>query len=352
LVATFALGISVEIVGPTIVYGGPVTLQAITNPQLPNATYQWHMNGVLISVDTVPILNMDLQPSQDPYCFRVLVTDLESGCHVLTPWHCIDIEESSCSVEIDGPTVVCENFVVLQAVTDPEFTNATYQWHMNGMLIAVDSVPVLHMNLQPSPDPYCFSVRVTDMESDCNAMSPTHCVYVEDSSKIAITSDKIEIDAGEIVELSANVSGLFKRIYRWFADGVLISEDFTVIYVSPAATTTYTFTATSLYSDECVSESNEITIIVNSEVITSILDLDESNDHIIFYPNPSNGQFTITSEKIIESIELYDALGKRVFGDVPKTKTTQINTNLQSGTYFYRAVLQDNSIRTGKIIIQ
>jgi hypothetical protein len=76
------------------------------------------------------------------------------------------------------------------------------------------------------------------------------------------------------------------------------------------------------------------------------------NDKLIIYPNPSNGVFTITCEKIIESIVLYDMLGKKVFENTPKVQTTQIATHLPQGLYIYRVMLQDNSIRTGKIIVQ
>jgi len=73
---------------------------------------------------------------------------------------------------------------------------------------------------------------------------------------------------------------------------------------------------------------------------------------IMVYPNPSHGHFTITSEKVIENIELYDVLGKKVFSDIPKTQTIQISTQLSQGLYIYRAVLQGGTIRSGKIIVQ
>ncbi|MCL2290530.1 MAG: T9SS type A sorting domain-containing protein [Bacteroidetes bacterium] len=76
------------------------------------------------------------------------------------------------------------------------------------------------------------------------------------------------------------------------------------------------------------------------------------NDKLLIYPNPSNGQFTVTCEKIIESIELYDMLGRKVFADAPKVQTTQINANLSKGLYIYRVVLQDHSVRSGKIVVQ
>ena len=76
------------------------------------------------------------------------------------------------------------------------------------------------------------------------------------------------------------------------------------------------------------------------------------NDKLLIYPNPSQGQFTVTCEKIIESIVLYDMLGKKVFEKNPKVQTIQIDTHLPQGLYIYRVGLQDNTIRTGKIMVQ
>jgi len=76
------------------------------------------------------------------------------------------------------------------------------------------------------------------------------------------------------------------------------------------------------------------------------------NAKLLIYPNPSNGQFTITCEKVIESIELYDVLGRKVFTDTPKAQSTQISTGLSKGLYMYRAMLQDNTTCSGKILVQ
>jgi len=70
------------------------------------------------------------------------------------------------------------------------------------------------------------------------------------------------------------------------------------------------------------------------------------------YPNPSNGQFTIVGEKMIESLELYDLLGKKVFESAPKAHIAQISTRLPQGLYIYRAVMADHSICSGKIVVQ
>jgi hypothetical protein len=88
------------------------------------------------------------------------------------------------------------------------------------------------------------------------------------------------------------------------------------------------------------------------EHIVGVKDYKEVKSKLKVYPNPSNGQFTVSCEQVIESIELYDMLGKKVFTAMPKDFTTQINTRLPQGLYIYRAVLQDQSIASGKIVVQ
>jgi len=90
------------------------------------------------------------------------------------------------------------------------------------------------------------------------------------------------------------------------------------------------------YYDEVIADIKETQLITSLRV----------------YPNPSNGQFTISGDKVIESIEVYDLLGKKVFTSTPKSQTTQINTRLPQGLYMYRAVLEDHSSSSGKIVIR
>jgi len=76
------------------------------------------------------------------------------------------------------------------------------------------------------------------------------------------------------------------------------------------------------------------------------------NHNLSVYPNPTTGDFTVTCETVIESIELYDMMGKKLFSVMPKAQTAQIKENLSKGVYFYRVMLQDNSMRSGKIVVQ
>ena len=77
-----------------------------------------------------------------------------------------------------------------------------------------------------------------------------------------------------------------------------------------------------------------------------------SNNKFLLYPNPSNGQFMVKCEKVIERIEIFDMMGRKVFADTPNVQTKQMNTHLPQGFYMYRAILENNAVCSGKIIVQ
>jgi hypothetical protein len=81
---------------------------------------------------------------------------------------------------------------------------------------------------------------------------------------------------------------------------------------------------------------------------------ENSKATIQVFPNPAKGEFTITNYELqITNVELYDVLGKKVTSHTSyRTPHTTVNiSHLPAGIYFYRAVLQDHSIHSGKIMV-
>ena len=68
------------------------------------------------------------------------------------------------------------------------------------------------------------------------------------------------------------------------------------------------------------------------------------------FPNPSKGQWTVNSNTIMSSIELYDVLGKQVMLMNPEANSIKIDaSNLSKGLYFARIKTND-AIKTIKLI--
>lgn len=71
---------------------------------------------------------------------------------------------------------------------------------------------------------------------------------------------------------------------------------------------------------------------------------------VIIYPNPSDGNFSITTEKRC-LIKIYDVLGKLKF-EKDNYPNAVINSNLDKGVYYVRVLDENNNLFTEKIIIK
>jgi len=91
-------------------------------------------------------------------------------------------------------------------------------------------------------------------------------------------------------------------------------------------------------------------------VILNIKQIEPKTGLLTVYPNPSNGQFIVSSNQNIKTVDFYDVMGRVQKGEVRREKgegKIYIDfSNLPKGFYMYRAVLEDNSVCSGKIIVQ
>lgn len=84
---------------------------------------------------------------------------------------------------------------------------------------------------------------------------------------------------------------------------------------------------------------------------SSSLSTNQNNiDKIALYPNPSNGNFTISGVKSDAVVTIYNMLGAEVF-TTSFERTSEIETSLTSGIYLAKITSEGNSV-TRKIIIK
>jgi len=239
-------------------------------------------------------------------------------------------------VEINGPNIVCENdsSVTLYAIISPVGTNVTYQWYLNGVAIEGATADILSIaHLESTSYPYIFVIQVTDIEFGCVILSMPHFIYVNQFPIISIMADKIEISAGEMVKLTAEVSGEPNMIYQWCANGVAIpGATATIYYANPIITTTFTFTATQSGS-ECVAYSNAVTVTV----VTSI-------SGKVFRPN----QTTLSSGEV--SLYRVQTLSQFILVEMVQIDTdgTYKFTNVAQGGYIVKTIAptEENALPT------
>lgn len=74
-----------------------------------------------------------------------------------------------------------------------------------------------------------------------------------------------------------------------------------------------------------------------------------------FFPNPSDGKFTIKANAYIESIEIMNALGQRIYTNKNDMLRGDIKVDLEkpnTGLYFVKIHFTDNTSMTKKIIVK
>src|SRR5581483_5439707 len=94
--------------------------------------------------------------------------------------------------------------------------------------------------------------------------------------------------------------------------------------------------------------------------IASVNEIDESQNAVSIYPNPSNGIFNLSIRKyqlgIENTIEIYNTLGERIYSTKFSTLNSQLSidiSNRPSGLYLYRVLSKEgNVVGEGKLITE
>ncbi|MFD2823374.1 T9SS type A sorting domain-containing protein [Lacinutrix iliipiscaria] len=94
------------------------------------------------------------------------------------------------------------------------------------------------------------------------------------------------------------------------------------------------------------------TLIGTYSVINNPLSIpDVQSFEFSYYPNPVTDVLNITSQKMIEQVEVYNMLGQYVSVQKLNALNGTIKTaNLANGAYFFRSTFQDGTVKTFKVI--
>jgi hypothetical protein len=88
---------------------------------------------------------------------------------------------------------------------------------------------------------------------------------------------------------------------------------------------------------------------------TGVDNITSASPEINIYPNPNNGEFTISGISSKSIVEVYNILGEKVYSQ-PSVFNSQLSLNISNqpgGIYLYRVIGEDGSlIGEGKIILQ
>ena len=86
-----------------------------------------------------------------------------------------------------------------------------------------------------------------------------------------------------------------------------------------------------------------------SDCITPLMRIEDffcNSNYITLYPNPTTSEISISSESLINSIEIYNSLGQKVYAETINSKEKTINiSSLPSGVYILGAKTEDGIMR-------
>jgi PKD repeat protein len=95
------------------------------------------------------------------------------------------------------------------------------------------------------------------------------------------------------------------------------------------------------------------TITIQIPIITSGIQEMSGNADFVFGPNPVNDQLTISNFQLISNIEIYNAVGEKLFFQQQTTNDKQQTVDvsqLPPGIYYVKVVDEKNNLMTRKIV--
>ena len=149
---------------------------------------------------------------------------------------------------------------------------------------------------------------------------------------------------------SVIASGQVTTNYGTF-DALLIEENLSV----PGYTIdeTYYYWETKEYGRIATLIEGELSVMKNNNFnpVTTVSKNTVNRNNLQIFPNPSNGNFTISSSDL-DDVKVFDALGILVFNETVSNNSINVSTsNLTSGVYFVQVTENGNS-STSRIIVK
>ena len=183
---------------------------------------------------------------------------------------------------------------------------------------------------------YTVTYNVSDANSNA-AVAVTRTVNVVDTTVPVITLEgntTVDIEVGSAyTDAGATATDNY--------DGDITSS---IVTVNPVDTDVVgQYTVTYNVSDANSNAAVEVTRTVN---VVSSLSLDDiAKLNLKVYPNPTQDYWKLTASEIINSIELYDSIGRKVLYLTPKSETLDINAALLANGVYILIINNKKTIR-------
>mgnify|MGYP005621318547 FL=1 len=219
-------------------------------------------------------------------------------------------------------TLIGENAITLEVGTSYNDAGATALDNNDGDL----SANIIVTGTVDTSTVGMYTITYSATNTSENTGSATRTVIIVDTILPVITllgDNPVSIEVGSTyTDAGATASDNY--------DGDLTSGITTVNNVN--LNTVGTYTVTYNVSDANSNSAQEVTRTVN---VVSNLSVEENSKSILkIYPNPTNNSWNISTSITIQSIQLYDIIGRKVLAIYPKTQDYKINgAKFSNGVY-------------------
>lgn len=308
--------------------GSPIQIQAISQPDLPGANYEWYVNSIRSSANTNVFVSSSLKSGDQIYCIQVPTTStcfpmvisdtlsLSLLAHVQAG---IFIRSSPDSVCQGSPMQFIAGF--FNGGTKPQF-----QWYLNGNKVGPDD-SIFTSNTLKLGD----SIRCSLISSIPCALSPVNSnilyPYINPIPSLNLPSS-VTVNFGNSIQINPQVIGT-SNTYLWTPASGIDNPSSPSPNIPPLATTTYRLKVTN--SNGC-SDTASITInVVGGLQIPNA-----------FSPNGEgiNDTWSISSLEETKDItvDIYNRFGQILFhskGYSQPWDGTYNGKYLPFGTYYY-----------------
>ena len=246
-------------------------------------------------------------------------------------------------------------------------SNPTYQWKVNGKSVGTNSPSYSTSSLTNGQIVSCILTSNASCVSQITAVSNSITMGVTSTItpavSIAIGSGSNPTVKGSSVTFKATpTNGGSNPTYQWKVSGVNVGTNSST-YTTTSLTNGQIVKCTLTSSETCVSKkdatSNSITMTVtkSKDSLSSIDQTDEFYSDFNLYPNPNDGNFTLSFNVILPSTFLLDIrniLGQLIYqesvSNFKGTYSKQMNVS-NYGKGIYVVVLTDANNRVSKSFV-
>ena len=203
----------------------------------------------------------------------------------------------------------------------------TYTWNTGATTANITVSPIINT-----------TYTVTGSNAAGCTNSKTISVIVNPNPTVSAVTNNSLLCTGQ----TATLTGSGATTYTWNTGATTA-----VIAVSPTITTTYTLTGTTA---GC---SNLTTVTQSVSTCAGVQALGVQSSEFGVYPNPNNGEFIISVNKITDNtfVEVYNGLGQLVNRNALKDLTNKVNlTKEADGIYHVRIIQDGKSVYGAKVL--